>query len=43
VQLMTWTTLADSQMMLIGGLIILAVAKSFNKGLNLQEEQDLTI
>ena len=43
VQLTPWTTLESYQMMLIGGLIILAVAKSFKKGLSLQDEQDLTI
>jgi hypothetical protein len=43
VKLTPWTTLADYQKVLIGGLIILAVAKAFKKGLSLQDEQDLTI
>lgn len=43
VQITTWENLKNNQMPLIAGLIILAVAKSFKKGLSLQDEQDLTI
>ncbi|MBO9561543.1 MAG: DUF2975 domain-containing protein [Niastella sp.] len=43
VKLTPLTTLENNQTTLIGGLIILAIAKSFKKGLSLQDEQDLTI
>lgn len=43
VQLMPWTTLREKQLWIIGGLVMLAIAKAFKKGLSLQHEQDLTI
>jgi uncharacterized membrane protein len=43
VNLSAWRTLSDCQVLLIAGLVILAIAKAFKKGLSLQKEQDLTI
>ena len=43
VQLHIWDTLLDQQPFLIAGLVTLAIAKAFQKGYSLQEEQDLTV
>lgn len=43
VQLLFWDALREYQFVLIGGLILLAIATAFRKGLSLQNEQSLTI
>lgn len=43
VQLLFWDALREYQFTLIGGLILLAIATAFRKGLSLQNEQNLTI
>ncbi|MBS0028766.1 DUF2975 domain-containing protein [Chitinophaga sp. 22321] len=43
VQLATISTFFDYKYLLMAGLVFLAIAKAFNKGLLLQHEQDLTV